>query len=88
MITKVTGKNQVTVPARIATEAGIHPGTRLIWSTTEQEGVLEVRVVPDRGTLAASLRSAGRKHLRSGADPVRNLIRQREKESRQRGDRR
>ena len=83
MITKVTGKNQVTVPAIVARNAGIRVGTRLKWSETDCEGVLQVRVLPDRGALASRLRSAGRKYLRPGARPIENLILEREQESRQ-----
>ncbi|RPJ62476.1 MAG: AbrB/MazE/SpoVT family DNA-binding domain-containing protein [Acidobacteria bacterium] len=81
MVTKVTGKNQVTVPALVARKAGIRVGSRLRWRQTDREGVLEVRVLPERGTLASSLRSAGRKYLRSNAKPIENLIREREQES-------
>ena len=45
MITTVTGKNQVTVPAKLAAAEGIEPGTRFAWSFTEREHVLEVRVL-------------------------------------------
>jgi bifunctional DNA-binding transcriptional regulator/antitoxin component of YhaV-PrlF toxin-antitoxin module len=81
MITKVTGKNQVTVPAALARNVGIRVGTRLEWHETDREGVLQVRVLPDRGTLASRMRSAGRKHLKPGARPVENLLRERRRES-------
>ncbi len=84
MITKVTGKNQVTVPAKIAAREGIHPGTRLDWQVTNQEHVLLIHVLPDRSTLASQLRGSGQRYRKTGSDPIKNLIRQREQEDRER----
>ena len=53
MITRVTGKNQVTVPAEVAAAEGIELGTRLAWSFTEREHVLEVRVLKSVAEAAA-----------------------------------
>lgn len=77
MITRITGKNQVTVPASIVAEAGLRPGTRLDWEVAK-DGVLIVRVLPDRGTLASSLRGAGRPHLKAPSDVVESLVEERE----------
>jgi AbrB family looped-hinge helix DNA binding protein len=77
MITKVTGKNQVTIPAKIAAAEGIQPGTRLDWESTDEENVLRVLILPDPATLAAELRGRGSTYKRSGSDPVANLIRER-----------
>lgn len=84
MITHVTGKNQVTVPAEIAARESIVAGTRFDWQFTEQEHVLLVHVMPDPATLAASLRGRGRQYRRKGANPVANLHREREREERER----
>lgn len=84
MITKVTGKNQVTVPAKITASEGIHPGTRLDWQVTDQEHVLLIRVLPDRSTLASQLRGNGQRYRKTGSDPIKSLIRQREQEDRER----
>lgn len=73
MITRITGKNQVTVPASIVAKASLRPGTRLDWEIAE-EGVLIVRILPDRGTLAARLRGGGRKHLRGAGSAVERLV--------------
>ena len=83
MITTITGKNQVTVPAGIVTKAHMHPGTRLDWELADDESTIRVRVLPDRATLASQLRGSGRKHKRRGASAVRNLVREREKEDRE-----
>ena len=46
MITRVTGKNQVTIPAALARELKITPGTRLEWSRSKGENGLLIRVKP------------------------------------------
>ena len=47
MITTVTGKNQVTIPAELARELNIKAGTQLDWSKDE-DGTLRVRPLPSR----------------------------------------
>jgi len=80
MITTITGKNQVTVPAAIVAEADLRPGTRLDWQIAE-EGVLIVRVLPDRGTIASHLRGSGRRHRRPDRpSAVDGLVRERTRE--------
>jgi hypothetical protein len=76
----MTGKNQVTVPAEIVGKAGLKLGTRLDWRTTDQEGVLEVRVLPDQATLAAGLRGRGNRYKRRQGSAVDRLHREREHE--------
>ena len=80
MITTVTGKNQVTVPAAIAAAEAIEPGTRLQWSATEQEHVLEVRVLPSVAGVAAGLRGRGLRHRRRTGSAVDALVQERERE--------
>ena len=80
MITRITGKNQVTVPAEIVGKAGLKAGTRLDWRTTDQEGVLEVHVLPDQVTLAAGLRGRGNSFRRRDGSTVARLHREREQE--------
>ena len=80
MITRITGKNQVTVPAEIVDKAGLKAGTRLDWRTTDREGVLEVRVLPDHITLAAGLRGRGNSFRQQDGSAVARLHRERETE--------
>ena len=80
MITRITGKNQVTVPAEIVGKAGLKQGTRLDWRTTDREGVLEVRVLPDQATLAAKLRGRGSTFKRQKGSTVDRLNREREQD--------
>lgn len=82
MITRITGKNQVTVPASIVAQAKLGPGTRLDWEVAE-EGVLIVHVLPDQATLASRLRGSGKKHRKQGGSAVANLIEERDRENRE-----
>ena len=61
MITTVTGKNQITIPAVLARELDITPGNKLDW-TKGDAGVLVVKIIPNRAELARRL--AGRRLFR------------------------
>jgi AbrB family looped-hinge helix DNA binding protein len=76
MITTVTGKNQITIPAKLASQLDIQPGTRLDWSLG-QDGVLIVRPLPSRGELARRAAGMGRSWLPEGVDPVADLVEER-----------
>lgn len=80
MITTVTGKNQVTVPAKLAAAEGIEPGTRFAWSFTEREHVLEVRVLKSVSEVAAELRGRGARYRNRPGSAVDALLRERERE--------
>lgn len=84
MITTITGKNQVTVPAEIARKEGMRPGTRLEWRATDRAHVLEVRVLPDPASLASYLRGRGNRARRHSGSAVDRLVRERSDEDRQR----
>lgn len=77
MTTTVTESNQVSIPPEIAREFDIHPGTRLDWAKAG-DGVIAVKPLPSRGELARQLLGAGRHLLKPGADPIDDLIRERE----------
>ena len=83
MITTVTGKNQVTVPAKLAAAEGIEPGTRFAWSFTEREHVLEVRVLKTVSEVAAELRGRGARHRSRPGSAVDALLRERDQEERE-----
>jgi bifunctional DNA-binding transcriptional regulator/antitoxin component of YhaV-PrlF toxin-antitoxin module len=85
MITTITGKNQVTVPAEIVGKAGLKPGTRLDWQMTDRDGVLEVRVLPDQRSLAASLRGRGNGFRKLEGSATERLHREREQEEKDPG---
>jgi len=76
MITTVTGKNQITIPAKIVRALDIQPGVRLDWGIDENNA-LTVRVLPQRGQLARRAAGMGAEWLPDDADPVIELIRER-----------
>lgn len=59
MITTVTQKNMITIPADIGRHFGIKPGYRLDWQPVEGKDEILVRVIPDRGELARRLVGKG-----------------------------
>ncbi len=69
----MTGKNQVTIPAKLASQFDIRPGTGMDWSLGDN-GVLIVRPLPKRGELARRAAGVGRQWLPEGVDPVADLI--------------
>ncbi len=84
MISEVQNKNVVVIPELLAAEHGIKPGSRLDWKETDKSDVLTVKILPDYGALASSLMGAGRKHLKSGADPIAELVQERVREDSER----
>jgi AbrB family looped-hinge helix DNA binding protein len=76
MITTITGKNQVTLPAEIVKALGLTPGTQLDWSIGADRTLIATPQ-PKRAQRAASLYGAGRKYLRPDVDPVADLIAER-----------
>ena len=76
MITTITGKNQVTLPAEIVRALDLAPGMQLDWSIGP-DGMLIAKPLLSRAQRAAALMGAGRKYLRPGSDPVRDLIAER-----------
>lgn len=71
MITTVTQKNMITIPADVARQLGIKPGYRLDWQVVEGKDQIIVRVIPDRGELARRMLGAGRKY-----SPKRNAVKE------------
>lgn len=73
MITTVTGKNQITIPAVLARQLKIQPGQRIDW-TISVDGALMARLLPRKEKLARQAAGMGRKWLEEGVDPVADLI--------------
>jgi hypothetical protein len=80
----VTGKNQITLPADLVKEMDLHPGVQIEWSTTEDGAIIGRRQL-SRAELAAQLAGRGRKFLRPGSYPIRDLVKEREREDEQEG---
>ena len=76
MITTVTRKNMVTIPAEVGRKFGIKPGWKLDWELVEGKEELRVRIIPDRPELARRLFGAGKKHAPE-RDGVAELIAER-----------
>lgn len=80
MTTTVTGKNQVTIPVEIARKFNLHAGVQLEWKEGT-DGKIIVKRKPTRGELARKIIGAGRKFLKPGDSPVRDLLRARKEDS-------
>lgn len=79
MITTITGKNQVTLPADLVKALDLIPGTRLEWAIGPNRTLIATPR-PTRAQLAEALMGAGRQYLRPGSDPIRDLIAERVEE--------
>jgi AbrB family looped-hinge helix DNA binding protein len=76
MVTTVTQKNMVTIPAEVGRKLGIKPGWRLDWQPVEGRDEILVRVIPDRGERARRLLGGGRK-FSPDRDAVAELVTER-----------
>lgn len=80
MITTVTGKNQITIPTQVARKLGVRAGSKVDWQVIGDGPEIRCVVLPDPASVAGSLRGAGRKFLKAGQNPIRDLIQERRKE--------
>ena len=78
MITTVTGKNQITIPAAIANRIGLKNGSRIDWQLSSKPDEIRCIVLPEPSVIAASLRGAGKRFLKPGQDPSAALLAQRD----------
>lgn len=79
MITTVTGKNQITLPAELVRALDLSPGVQIEWTVADDGTIIGKRRL-SRAELADALAGRGRKYLRPGSDPVRDLIEERSRE--------
>lgn len=79
MVTTVTQRNMVTIPAEVGRKLGIKPGWKLDWRPVEGREEILVRVIPDRGELARRLLGSSRK-FSPDRDAVSDLLAERESE--------
>ena len=77
MITTVTGKNQITIPAAIANRIGLKSGSRIDWQLSPNADEIRCIVLPEPSVIAASLRGAGKRFLKPGQDPGAALLAER-----------
>ena len=66
MITTLTGKNQITIPAALSAKLKLKPGTRLEWMVADAPDEIRCRILPDPAVLAGELHGAGRRYLLAG----------------------
>ena len=71
MITTVTQKNMVTIPAEVARKLGIKPGDKLDWQPVEGKDEIVVKILPTRGEGASAVRNGFRCSV--GARPRRRV---------------
>lgn len=77
MITTVTTKNMVTIPAALSRKMGITPGFRLDWQEpADGSSEVRVRIIPTRAVLARQLMGSAAKWSPE-RDAVRDLIEER-----------
>ena len=55
MITTVTGKNQITIPAAIANRIGLKSGSRTDWRLSSKPDEIRCIVLPEPSVIAALL---------------------------------
>jgi len=79
MITTVTQKNMITIPAEIGRRFGIKPGYRLEWQPIEGKDEILVRIIPDRGEMARRIMGTGRR-FSPDRDAVAELVAERAEE--------
>jgi AbrB family looped-hinge helix DNA binding protein len=78
MITTVTGKNQITIPAAIANRIGLKSGSRIDWQlSSNKPDEIRCIVLPEPSVIAASLRGAGKRFLKPGQDSSAALLAER-----------
>ncbi len=70
MITTITGKNQVTLPAELVRELGWTAGARLDWHKLDDNSLVATRL-PSRGEIAR--RVMGLARAKAGTDPIATL---------------
>jgi bifunctional DNA-binding transcriptional regulator/antitoxin component of YhaV-PrlF toxin-antitoxin module len=79
MITTVTQKNMVSIPAEISRTLHITPGCKLDWQAVPGSEEMRVRVIPRRGEQARRLLGAGRS-IAPERDAVGELLAERARE--------
>lgn len=80
MITKVTGKNQVTIPADLARKYHIEPGARLEWLDGKRDDEIRIRVQPGPTELLKQVREVGAKYSAKAPDSGEVITRMREED--------
>jgi len=75
MITSLTGKNQITVPAEIVAKLHLEPGTQFDWAIGQASNQLVVTIKPTRKQMLERVRELGKQW--KVKNPVEILINER-----------
>jgi bifunctional DNA-binding transcriptional regulator/antitoxin component of YhaV-PrlF toxin-antitoxin module len=59
MISTLTGKNQVTVPAELARELSLEPGTQLDWTAGPTPNTILIRILPSKRQVLDRIQALG-----------------------------
>ena len=59
MISTLTGKNQVTVPAELARELSLEPGARLDWTAGAAPNTIHIRILPSKRQVLDRIQELG-----------------------------
>ena len=79
MITTLGPDLTTAVPAALARELHLRPGSQLDWNADKDGLTIHGKISePSRAELLRQVRELGRKHKRDGEDAVADLIRERE----------
>jgi AbrB family looped-hinge helix DNA binding protein len=80
MITRVTGKNQVTIPAVLARELGLVPGTKLEWRKGDEANTISIHVKPSVDAILREVQELGAKYKINGKKALADLERMRDED--------
>jgi AbrB family looped-hinge helix DNA binding protein len=80
MITRVTGKNQITIPAALARELNITAGTELAWSKGKKPGTLSLYVKPTPEATVREIRELGAPYRAQARQMLADLEKMREED--------
>ena len=80
MVTRVTGKNQVTIPAALARELGIVPGTKLDWRKGDEANTISIRVKPSVDAILREVQELGARYKINGKKALTDLERMRDED--------
>lgn len=79
MVTTLTRKNQITLPAALVGQAGLQAGARLEWTYVSPEEI-RVRPLPPLNKVVALMKGRGKTLLKPGQSAVKGLVAERQRE--------
>lgn len=77
MKTTITGKNQVTIPSKLAKHLGLRAGFQLEWASGNSANEIVARTIPDKKARLSDARKLGRTVQKSGARMIADLAKER-----------